>query len=98
MATIQPVSLAFENDEAARALQDIGLDGLNDAEERDHFRAYLDSVRTYAGTQAYNRIASDPSGDNFHHYKGEDLDQRNAGILERYKKHLGRERGKLPAG
>ena len=34
----QPIIQAFDNDPANRALQDIGLDGLNDADERVHFK------------------------------------------------------------
>ncbi len=54
--------------------QDIGLDGLNDADEAAFF-----------GTS----FGSDPSGDNHHHYRGDDYDAQGLSILERYKSHNG---------
>lgn len=66
---------AFDNSESARDNQDIGLDGLNNADEQVFFNPNFD----------------DPSADDFTYFLGDDLDERNAGILERYKNFNGLE-------
>ncbi len=77
---------AFANTSGARAKQDVGLNGLNDEEERSYpayadFLSHVnvnDSVRT-----AWNQ---DPANDNYHYFRGSDLDERKASILDRYKR------------
>ncbi len=71
---------AFENDESARANQDVGLDGLNSAAEQD-----------FASFPANIRALDDPSGDDFQYYLGGNLDAADAKILERYKNFNGLE-------
>ena len=39
---------------------------------------------------------NDPAGDNFHYYRGSDFDDRQVGIIERYKHFNGTE-GNSPA-
>src|SRR5690606_15461952 len=75
----QPVIQAFDNDPSARALQDIGLDGLNDADERDHFSDFLAKLNP----QIRQGIQDDPAADNFEYYLGGKLDDSKAGILKR---------------
>ncbi|CAL2090197.1 T9SS translocon protein precursor SprA [Tenacibaculum sp. 190524A02b] len=65
---------AFATDEAARANQDVGLDGLTDAEERTIFPA------------PYSNLP-DPAGDNFQFFRGGNLDAADASILTRYKNY-----------
>ena len=74
---------AFSNDPNSRANQDIGLDGLGDAEEAEFFE------RTMGLT--FNQRGSDISADNFLHYQDDFYDQRNAQILERYSNFNGLE-------
>ncbi|MEM7106657.1 MAG: cell surface protein SprA [Bacteroidota bacterium] len=69
---------AFDNSESARANQDIGLDGLNNTAEQNFFGGIFEDFE-------------DPSADDFTYFLGDDLDQRNAGILERYKNFNGLE-------
>ena len=38
-----------------------------------------------AGSKAYQDALADPSSDNYHYYRGSDLDAQNANILTRYK-------------
>lgn len=83
----QPLIQAFDNDPAARALQDIGLDGLNDADERIHFRDFLQQLNP----QVRQVVENDPSNDNFEYYLGSSLDAASAGILKRYEKYNGTE-------
>lgn len=71
---------AFINNSNARQNQDIGLDGLTNDNERD-----------FSGFPAPLRALEDPSGDDFQYYLGNNLDARNAKILERYKNFNGLE-------
>ncbi len=77
----QYINNAFDNSPGARPLQDVGLDGLNDADETSFFADYINSVTP----AARESILNDPSADNFQFYFGADLDARNAKIIERYK-------------
>ena len=62
---------AFNEDDNSRIIQDLGLDGLTDTEEREK----------------YPELASldDPASDNFKYYRGADLDDLDASIISRYK-------------
>jgi cell surface protein SprA len=64
---------AFNEEDQARVNQDIGFDGLNDAEEKN-----LAGIGEYAGL-------SDPAGDNFQFFRGGNLDAIDASLLTRYK-------------
>ena len=88
---VQSLVNAFNNDVAARQYQDVGLDGLNDEEERSFFSDYLDSIANLHGTgsQAYQQAYDDPSHDNFHYFRGSDLDRDRISILDRYKNYNG---------
>ena len=74
--SMQVLVNAFDNVESTRPFQDIGLDGLNDADELVFFG---------------NTWGPDPSGDNYHHYRGSDYDTDTVNILNRYKKFNGME-------
>lgn len=77
-----PPNTAFNNDPDARANQDVGLDGLKDADERSFFREYLDSLQRVLNPAAYSAAENDPSGDNYSYFRGPQLD--NMRILDRY--------------
>ena len=62
---------AFDENDASRANQDIGLDGLTDDEERILFP-------NFAGL-------TDPASDNYQYYRGSELDAANASVISRYK-------------
>ncbi|SNS61891.1 cell surface protein SprA [Belliella buryatensis] len=81
---------AFDNSAEARANQDIGLDGLRDADEAEFFRDRFIN-RLNVTQNALNEIVRDPSADNFQYYLDENFDQNNVKILERYKKFNGME-------
>lgn len=78
--TVQALVNAFDNIPSTRPFQDVGLDGLNNADETSFFSNFS-SFQTLG--------LPDPSGDNYHHYRGSDYDGANAGagtsILNRYK-------------
>ena len=83
---------AFSNEPGAREKQDIGLDGLNNIEERRYFKErFLDRLPAALSPEARDRILADPSGDDFQYYLGAELDVENKKIVERYKEYLGME-------
>lgn len=63
----QQITRAFDNDEETRELQDVGLDGLSDDEEREKFSNYVEAIRS-ANTQAGDIVEADPANDNFRYY------------------------------
>ncbi|MGN6178036.1 MAG: cell surface protein SprA [Mucilaginibacter sp.] len=91
VAKTQPVVDAFDNNPASRSLQDIGLDGLNDADEQKKFATQVQSVKARTTSTAAAAFASDPSSDDYQYYQGPQLDQAGAGILQRYSKYNGAE-------
>ncbi|HEU4472364.1 MAG TPA: cell surface protein SprA, partial [Flavisolibacter sp.] len=80
------VTNAFSNDPADRPFQDVGFDGLQDADERLKFQAYLAQIESIfgAGSPVYNAAAADPANDNFRGYRDGSF-SAGTGILERYK-------------
>ena len=89
--TTQPIVNAFDNDEAARKYQDVGYDGLSSTfgmeDERSFFSDYINSIALVHGTssQAYLQAYQDPSGDDFHYYRGSDYDAADVKVTDRYK-------------
>jgi len=79
--TIPALVRAFDNTPSTRPFQDIGLDGLNDVDEAFFFSDFI------GYTDADGE--SDPSGDNHHHYRGDDYDAQELSILDRYKFYNG---------
>lgn len=88
---LQPVIQAFDNSPASRRFQDVGLDGFPDSEERGIYAAFLNQVRGILNPAAMAKVEADPSTDNYHYYRGDDLDNENAGILRRYERYNGSE-------
>ena len=77
---------AFATTSGSRALQDVGLNGLNDDEERT-FSAYADFLQQVNVEDSVRRVwTADPANDDYHYFRGSDLDARQASILERYKR------------
>lgn len=86
----------FSNNTSARENQDVGLDGLKDEDELANFPDFVSSLDGF-NSNVRDRIRADPSGDNFQYYLGDDLDAREAGIIERYKDFNGHQ-GNSPLG
>lgn len=91
----QPVVDAFSNEAGARGIQDVGLDALNDAEERlwsyNGAPSYLQRIEAEHGiaSGAYSSADADPGADNFQYYRGSAMDNISADILRRYKNFNG---------
>ena len=89
---------AFDNTSGVRDGQDVGLDGLSTQEEK-RWPGYSDYVNAVKNKIDPVTLASmqedpfsplnDPSGDNYHYYRGSDYDAKKASILERYKHYNG---------
>lgn len=82
---------AFDNNPASRRYQDIGLDGLSDEDERSFFEDYLADVAAIVNPGVYSGFDDDPSADNYSYFRGPQLDNANATILERYMDYNGME-------
>jgi cell surface protein SprA len=87
---LQPVAQAFDNNPDARKVQDVGLDGLPDALEKEKF-SFLNQVKAQLNPEAAAALDADPSSDNYSYFRGRDLDQARAGILKRYENYNGPE-------
>jgi cell surface protein SprA len=91
---IQAIVNSFDNNLSSRIFQDVGLDGLSTEDEQSFFReVFLDQIEALYGTnsEAYQSAFNDPSADKFRYFRGTDLDQTQASILERYKRFNGME-------
>ena len=79
---------AFDNTSANRAKQDVGLNGLSSEEELSFptYMNYLADIQGRVSAEAYERIKADPAGDTYHYYRGDDYDEQQLTILERYKR------------
>jgi cell surface protein SprA len=88
---LQPVVNTFDTDPAARKLQDVGLDGLGDADEQIKFAGVIQQLKAVLTPQAANSFFADPASDDYQYYQGPQLDQAGAGILQRYSRYNGTE-------
>lgn len=88
----------FPND-INRKKYDTGLDELqsnnensySSEDEINYFQDYLLSISHLCNSLTYNTFLDDPSGDNYHSYLGDDYDQLNYKVRNRYKKINGEE-------
>ncbi len=82
------VTYAFNNEKGSRAKQDVGLNGLNDDEERAFptYAEFLSKIQPKVTPQVYDSLFADPANDNYHYYRGTDFDNLHTSILDRYKR------------
>ena len=84
--TQSTVTYAFATTSGSRALQDVGFNGLTDAEEQKFYKsAYLDQIQGKVNQAVFDSIFADPARDDYHYFRGSDWDQMRAPILQRYK-------------
>ena len=97
--------VAFSNETGARAMQDVGLNGLSTQQELNWpaYQQYLTELQSRVSADVWNAWGNDdfsprrdPAGDNFHYYRGTDFDEQEVSILNRYKHYNGTE-GNSPA-
>ena len=84
--TQSTVTYAFATTSSSRALQDVGFNGLTDAEEQEFYKsAYLDQIQGKVNQAVFDSIFADPARDDYHYFRGSDWDEMRAPILQRYK-------------
>ena len=85
---------AFDNTNAdARALQDVGLNGLTSDEERSWpaYASYLNQIKSKVRPEVFQSFYDDPAADTYHYYRGSDYDDLRLSVLDRYRKYNGTE-------
>ena len=84
--TQSTVTYAFATTSGSRALQDVGFNGLTDAEEQEfYYSAYLSQIQGKVNQAVFDSIFADPAHDDYHYYRGRDWDDMRAPIVLRYK-------------
>ncbi len=96
--TQQSLVNEFDNTAQSRTYQDVGLDGMNDTDEKSFRKPYLESLNTILDPAALAKAEADPSTDDFHYFRGDDYDKEELGILERYKNFNGTDGNSPSAG
>lgn len=93
----QQVTRAFENDPTSRPIQDVGLDGLSDEEERTFFAEYLNRMQNILGPNSaeYLALLNDPAQDNYLHFNSDIHNANSNGAIARYK-HINNPHGNTP--
>lgn len=86
VSTQQSIVFAFDNNPESRTYQDVGLDGLRDADERQFHQDYLSALQGVSPA-AFDKANADPSSDNYHYFRGTDYDNQQLSILKRYKNY-----------
>ena len=86
----QRINNAFDVDPQARPFQDLGFDGMSDAQELEHHSfgtsSYVAKLNSLGLTPAaYDKLIADVSSDNFLYYRRDEWDAQEASVLERYK-------------
>ncbi len=86
--TTTTVTYAFATTSGARALQDVGFNGLNDSEEQTFasYQEYLSAIQGKVSPVVFDSIWADPANDDYHYFRGSDFDRIHASILQRYKR------------
>jgi cell surface protein SprA len=79
------VTTAFDADPARRAAQDVGLDGLNDEQERQFYSDYIEAIQQgVLSGPIRDSILADPSFDNYIYYNDRNVFGDDPDVLKRY--------------
>ena len=73
VAKLQPVIQAFDNEPAARKAQDVGLDGLSNANEKIKFAVLIAQIKAQLNPGAAQAFENDPSSDDYSYFRGINL-------------------------
>ncbi len=93
------VTYSFANSNGSRLRQDVGFNGLTNEEEKN-FEAYQDfltSIQGRVSPEVFDSIMNDPANDDYHYFRGADLDLALASITRRYK-YINNPQGNSPDG
>lgn len=77
-------------------LLDTGLDELLNKDEPGFFSAYLDEIHLMCEPAFYTSTLNDPANDDYHSYLGDDYDQLNYKVRDRYKNFNGGDQNSFP--
>ena len=81
---------AFSNQPGAREVQDVGLDGLDDANERIYYQDYINELQNVnASPECIQMAQEDPSNDNFTYFLDENAFPPGSDLFTHYKKYNG---------
>lgn len=82
----QVIVNAFDNNTSSRVYQDVGLDGLGDADENAYFSDFINWINSSSlSAVARGKLLADPSSDNYTYYRDDRYDDLNYDIVRRYK-------------
>ncbi|MDR1526823.1 MAG: cell surface protein SprA [Dysgonamonadaceae bacterium] len=93
-------SQVYAFDPQGRPLQDVGLNGLSTEQEFEYpaYHDYLQTLENHLPPETVEWMRQDPfspfrdpSGDNYHYFRGSDYDREERSILSRYKHYNGTE-------
>jgi cell surface protein SprA len=90
---------AFATTSGSRQLQDVGLNGMNNEEEREYgaYKEWLDAISGIVQNDSLlNAWRNDPAGDDYHYFRGTDYDIQQRSIMDRYKQ-INNPQGNSPA-
>ncbi|MCC6599660.1 MAG: cell surface protein SprA, partial [Crocinitomicaceae bacterium] len=82
---------AFDNSSGNYVQQDIGLDGMNSANERTFFAEWLSDIQAGLNSDAYASYVKDPSADDYAYFRSSQADSQGLSTIERYKYYNGNE-------
>lgn len=93
LSSQQVVVNAFDNNDDARLLQDVGIDGWNSIDEQQAYQSFYNWIQnnTTLNAQAKARMLADVSSDNYTYYLDDNYDALQSDILQRYKRYNGME-------
>lgn len=91
------ITNTFISNDATIINQDVGFDGLSNANEQVFYGDYLNELQTVLNGDTYQEFYNDPSADDYQYYRGSELDREQVSILDRYKKYNGVEGNSMPA-
>lgn len=86
---LPPLVNAFDNDPNLRVVQDVGLDGLSDADERTRKAQFLTNVAQNVNGAALAKLQNDPSSDDYIYFQDENVYGNEPSIEARYKSFSG---------
>lgn len=98
VSTAQTTVRTFSPETGSRKYQDVGLDGLSNADEKTFFNDYLSKLQKVVSPSVYNELIKDPSSDDFHYFKSAKYDSANSTIVDRYMDYNGMDNNSPEAG
>ena len=104
VSTKSSLTYAFDNTNGARPRQDVGLDGMSNAEEFNHpsYKTFINELNSVLNQSTIDAMKADPfspyndpAGDNYAFYRHNYYDQNRYSIIDRYKHYNGTEGNSL---